>query len=365
MAVPITVESRFNNVRMPGRPPPAFQSHLIAEWQDLFDTTAIGVFHTDRDGYFLNANMKYCDIVGQPLVALRQLREFDLVHPEDMTEGAELFVRLKNAFVKSTVEKRYRRPDKANAWVLETASSLLDDFGQESGRLVIVQDITRLKEAEARLEEAGHALAAQLALARHKDTLRCEADHRIKNSLQMAGSLLHLQAARIAEPAAKAAFAAASAQMQAIAHIHDQLSRSDSTPQVEMKCYLEQLCDGLERAGMIDLSSFTLTLDVEQFELDASRALTLALIANELLTNVLKHAFAPGRIVNIRLGLRLRGSAATFTLRDDGPGLDATTTGSPGGLGMVLLHRLAGQLGAKFKMKSSAKGVRTCLVFRR
>jgi two-component system, sensor histidine kinase PdtaS len=265
---------------------------------------------------------------------------------------------------KTIIEKRHLRPDKASAWVLGTSLSLLDQSAGESTRLAIAQNMTRLKETEARLEEARHGLAVQAALVRQKDTLLREADHRIKNSLQMVGSLLYLQAARIDEPAAKSAFAAASAQVQAIAHIHDRLSRSDSANQVEMKSYLEQLCDGLKRAGMIDLSSFALTLDVEKFELDADRAVALALIAHEILTNVLKHAFAPGRIVNIHLGLRLRGNAVTFTLRDDGPGLVEKAAGSTGGLGMVLLYQLASQIGAKFKMKSSADGVRTCLVFR-
>ncbi len=366
MAVPITAKmTSVKTVRMAVCAPPAFQTGLVPEWRDFFENSAVGFFQIDRDGYFLNANTKFCDIAGQPLSVLRQLRYHDLVHPGDVAESTESCEHLINVRGKTAVEKRYRRPDKTSAWVLETATFLLDQCGGESGRLAIVQDITRLKETEARLEEARQSLAAQAALARQKDTLLREADHRIKNSLQMVGSLLYLQAARIDEPAAKAAFAAASAQVQAIAHIHDRLSRSDSATQVEMKSYLEQLCDGLKRAGMIDLSSFALTLDVEKFELDADRAVALALIASELLTNVLKHAFAPGRIVNIRLGLRFRGSAATFTLRDDGPGLETTTGESPGGLGTVLLYRLASQLGAKIKTKSSANGVRTCLVFRR
>jgi two-component sensor histidine kinase len=234
------------------------------------------------------------------------------------------------------------------------------ECGGERGHVARAQDISRLNRTEARVVETARNVAT-----RQKDTLLHEADHRIKNSLQMVASLLYLHGARIAEPAAKAAIAAASVQVQAIAHLHALLSRSNSANQVEMRSYLEQLCNGLKQAGMIDPSSFALALHVEKIELDADRAVALALIANELLTNILKHAIAPGRMVNIHIALRPRGGAVAFTLRDDGPGIGARATGPAGGLGMVILYQLAEQLGAKFKMKSSANGVRTCLVFRR
>lgn len=254
---------------------------------------------------------------------------------------------------KSTYFKTVKMPGRAPP---EFRTNRLPDWQDCSENAARAQNIGRLNRTEARVGEAPRNLAA-----RQKDTLLHEADHRIKNSLQMVASLLYLHAARIAEPAVKVAIAAASVQVQAIAHLHALLSRSNSANQVEMRSYLEQLCSGLKRAGMIDPSPFALALDVEKFELDADRAVALALIANELLTNIVKHAIAPGRMVNIRLALRPRGGAVTFALRDDGPGIGARARG----LGMVILYQLASQLDAKFKMKSSANGVRTCLVFRR
>jgi two-component sensor histidine kinase len=324
---------------------------------------------------------RICIVVGLPMQArasaagliqiklirsprIHNIRVQSLSGEPDVAENTEPFACLMNVGGKTTAEKRYLRPTKRVHGRLRSHLFSSMSFAEESGHIARVPDITRLKETEARLVEARQSLAAQAALVRQKDTLLREADHRIKNSLQMVASLLYFQAARIDEPGAKAAFAAASAQVLAIAHIHAQLSGSNSANQVEMKSYLKQLCDGLKRAGMIDPSAFALTLDMEKFELDARRAVALALIANELLTNIVKHASAPIRIVNICLRLRLRGSAVVFTLSDDGPGLETATSEPPGGLGMVLLYELASQLGAKFKIKSSAKGVRTCLVFR-
>src|ERR1700720_1241241 len=77
---------------------------------------------------------------------------------------------------KTIIEKRHLRPDKASAWVLGTSLSLLESAG-ESTRLAMAQNMTRLKETEARLEEARHGLAVQAALVRQKDTLLREADH--------------------------------------------------------------------------------------------------------------------------------------------------------------------------------------------
>jgi len=102
--------------------------------------------------------------------------------------------------------------------------------------------------------------------------------------------------------------------------------------------------------------------------LSIDKAIPLALIINELVTNAMKHAFADGRTGEIRIGLqeyrdRSRpvptdlGRAYTFelTVADNGVGLPAGFDAkNQKSLGLQLVGMLTQQLAGQFAMESTA-----------
>ena len=70
-------------------------------------------------------------------------------------------------------------------------------------------------------------------------------------------------------------------------------------------------------------------------------AVPLGVLANEIVTNAVKHAFPDSRPGRIEVSLRHRGQDVLLRVRDNGVG-DACT--AAGGIGKQLINALAGQL---------------------
>lgn len=125
---------------------------------------------------------------------------------------------------------------------------LLDD--KNAGHLEmgprLFQELESLRDLHERqeLEKAKHALELK---DRQKDLLLKEVDHRIKNSLQIVSSLLHLQAKTAG--ASQSQFQNASARIAAIAAVHHQLHKSDYAGTVQLNEYLTDLCQELATAS--------------------------------------------------------------------------------------------------------------------
>ena len=213
-----------------------------------------------------------------------------------------------------------------------------------------------LQHAYDTLEERVHQRTAELeqtnaqleAAVTDKEILLKEVQHRVKNNLQVICSLLRLQAARIDEPARRA-FDESLRRIQCMSLMQELLYRSDQPARVDFADYLRQLCDGLVRST--NPTGARLTVSAPQpWSLDVDQATPLALIASELVSNALLHAFPPGHPGTVTVDLLPDGTEGMrMTVRDDGIGLPPDEPGPQkprNGLGLVLVRALAQQAGA-------------------
>ena len=90
------------------------------------------------------------------------------------------------------------------------------------------------------------------------------------------------------------------------------------------------------------------------------RAVPLALVVSELLTNALKYGFPPehaGGTVRVTLRAPGGGGALVVQVEDDGIGLlDGFNPADSGGIGMRVVSTLARQLGAELRVGLGASG---------
>lgn len=177
---------------------------------------------------------------------------------------------------------------------------LRDETGQVVQMLAIGRDVTA--EAEQRRRQA------QLA---H------DANHRVKNGLQMVQSLLSLRGRMAPEPAA-AELKASAARVHAISLLHDQLRRGQDGMDMEADAYLAALIPALRHALAegSDGNPRAITLDHADGPLWPSAELSmLGLVLTELVTNAVHHGQGA-----IRIAFRQPpGAAATLTVADAGP----------------------------------------------
>ncbi|MGQ9367364.1 sensor histidine kinase [Azospirillum sp. ST 5-10] len=236
--------------------------------------------------------------------------------------------------------------------LLLTASAIgyLVLVARATGRLR--REVAARGEAEARLRAANE----------RKDLLLKEINHRVKNSLQLVASLFTMQARRIADAEAKDAFTEAVGRIQAVSQVHERLYKTDDVTGIDAASYLRALCGDLTATN----PDHVCRIEVPPLRLPTDTAVSLGLIATELVTNAVKHAGAAGagRIIDVALTTVAPG-VLELVVRDYGRGVpDGFDPHRAGGsLGMRVIVTLARQLGGELAVANAAPGARWSVRF--
>src|SRR4051812_19454029 len=106
----------------------------------------------------------------------------------------------------------------------------------------VVERTHDLEASNAKLEAANQKLSKLLA---ERNMLLSEVNHRAKNSLSVAASLLAIQGRRQPDRAVRALFEEAQDRLNAMARVHDLLSKSESIQRVDLATYVTDLCEAL------------------------------------------------------------------------------------------------------------------------
>jgi signal transduction histidine kinase len=125
---------------------------------------------------------------------------------------------------------------------LELAAGVLD----VDSVILIGRDITRRKEAQARLAQA---LADNEALLR-------EVHHRVRNNLQGIWGVIALEKSALTDPKALERLSAIQDRLLVLGRIHEQLARTGDLTRIDVKVQVEQLCDSftdprIEGGGLV------------------------------------------------------------------------------------------------------------------
>jgi PAS domain S-box-containing protein len=138
----------------------------------IFNQAGVGIAIAGDDQKFLDANQKFCDIVGYPIDELRGLTLEELTFPDDIPTTHQQHARLLAGEIPTYVlENRYRRKNGAVVWSRTTAT-LLARAAQTPERFVLtIADITDRKKAELALLEETRTLellnATGVSIASH------------------------------------------------------------------------------------------------------------------------------------------------------------------------------------------------------
>ncbi|TKA95795.1 PAS domain S-box protein [Cereibacter changlensis] len=281
---------------------------------------------------------------------------FARIHAEDRAGVQAAFNDVLDAPEHTSVAFSHRLtlPDGATRW-LSSHGELVRDHRDALPRFVVVSlDITEAKQQEENLSKA---LQERDRLLAQKETLLGEVNHRIKNSLQLVSSILNTDARRAGPGEVRTRLERAAARVQAVTSVHEMLYRSNEVSTVTFGSYLRDLCGNLA-AGDAGTAGVELVCEAVEVRLPADKAIPLALIVNELVSNAIKHGLAGIENGIIRVTTSLVGQDLVLEVTDSGVGKDEA---AEQGLGTRIIAGLVDQLQASMSTGDASPGHRVVI----
>jgi PAS domain S-box-containing protein len=288
----------------------------------------VWVLRPDRGVDYASPQWEAC--TGAPEAALLGRGWLDAVHPDDRA-AAEQACGAAAPGTPFEFEHRLRVRDGDSRWFLSRFAPVREESGAASGWIATSTEIEGLRAESARHD----ALTASELVVR-------EADHRIRNSLQLVAALVAVQRARLgeAEAAAAAALDDAAGRLRAVAEAHRALERAADPRKFVFGALLRTLCALL--AELHPGTEFECDAP-DGIELEAARGVPTGLIVHELLAEAGRRAAG-----QVRLSAAAANGAIAVTVRDDGPA-DA----APAGTGVAITAALARTLDATLAPRSA------------
>lgn len=270
------------------------------------------------------------------------------VHPEDIERARKSMEEALESPATSEWkgEYRFKKADGSYADVLERGFIIRNEEKEAVRMIGALQDITKLKQKEQELRES----------LKEKETLLAEIHHRVKNNLAVVSGMMQLQAYEEESEVLKEKLLDSVVRIASMASIHEQLYRSGSFSNLDFSENMKKLVDEIIHT-MQAKTEIELEFSLEHLRLNVNQAIPCSLIINEVLTNILKHAFKGRKQGEITFELSENDGLVLLSIKDNGIGLpEDFESGRNSTLGLRLIDILAQQLEADYQYDSSDEG---------
>jgi len=275
-------------------------------------------------------------------------------------------------------------PDGRTVWSSGVIRAVRDESGELTSFVRVARDMTMQKQLEESLSRVAEDLETRvvertrqlestvdelrrkneeveaLALAATRDleekrVMLNEIHHRVKNNLQVVQSLLKMSVRTLPPGEARTVTMATAQRVFAMAMVHERLYQTKDLAGVPACVYLRDLVAGISGSSELPLERVEVVLDCDEILLSLHQAIPFGLLANELLSNSLKHGFPDGRRGTVTLSVHRRDGSVCVACQDDGIGLPADFDAAKStSMGLKLTASLARQLGGSLTFSSEA-----------
>ena len=145
--------------------------------------------------------------------------------------------------------------------------------------------------------------------------------------------------------------------------IHEKLYKTSNFAKIDLSDYLKDLIQSL-RTFYNKGKSIHLHYDLNSVLISTKKAIPVALLVNELITNCFKYAFNGRHEGNIHVSLKRENELTSLTIADDGPGLPENFDFAKSkSLGFNLLVIFTKQLKGTYEV-SNLKGLQITINFK-
>jgi PAS domain S-box-containing protein len=202
------------------------------------------------------------------------------------------------------------RKDGSSFWIHVSLVPVKDKIGDYTHWIIIGRDISDYKKHEQELLES----------LKEKETLLAEIHHRVKNNLAIVSSLMQLQALSTDNADLRTKLFESVLRIKSMANIHEQLYKSHSFSKLQLSKNIRELIDTIVET-MAPEKDIQLEFDLDSTEININQGVPTSLIVNEVLTNIVKHAFNGREKGHISISLVENDHQICLQIEDDGIGL--------------------------------------------
>lgn len=297
------------------------------------DVDAMFGFEPDEAGryaapFFERVDPNYLDGVYAEVARVRAASQGDtlsLDYPVLWPDGSEHFLRIRGEMTIDPVDRREKLV----------------------GTFVDLTDI----------EQDRRSLAQSLEI---REALVAEANHRIKNSLSIASSILRMQtrpieaADSISPDQALDVLHSVEARIRAVADVHGLIQLHQQGIAVSLRSLVERLVAFTRQSADITDREFSVTMPEGDIALDSDKAVSLGLVLNELMTNALKYGLGTKDETAIDLTVDFQDDQTVFELKNNHVETKRVGKIFSTKLGSRLVQQLASQLDANLLVEETA-----------
>ncbi|PKL15187.1 MAG: hypothetical protein CVV49_21795, partial [Spirochaetae bacterium HGW-Spirochaetae-5] len=171
------------------------------------------------------------------------------------------------------------------------------------------------------------------------------------NNMNTIKGLISLQIGNMNEPSSTALLEDVENRVQSMIILYDKLYCSENYRELSVKDYMEALTQEIVY-NFPNRDIVKLETDIEDFILNVGLLAPLGIIVNELLTNIMKHAFTEKDSGIIRISTSLKENTATLIISDNGKGMPENVKfDGDTGFGLNLVTMLMEQIGGKINVE--------------
>ena len=123
-------------------------------FRQIFQEAPIGMAVVGLDEKFLQANAKLCQMIDYTEDELRCRTPLEITHADDIELSREIAQTMLETGIHHRFEKRYVRKDGEIVWATRTGSVIRDENGNPRHFIIMIEDISKRKQAEEALHKS-------------------------------------------------------------------------------------------------------------------------------------------------------------------------------------------------------------------
>jgi PAS domain S-box-containing protein len=308
------------------------------KYRTLVESSDDAIIIVDRENRILYTNSWMPSLLGTTIEAMtgKSVRDFGQPGIADSLDTClrEVFETKKPVRMDFCIDVNGR-----STWGDLHLVPVRDKMGEFMTVLLMIHDITQRKDLEKAL----------LRSVKEKEIMIKEIHHRVRNNLQIIGSMISLQGRPIHDPAILHEISKIKTRIGTMALVHEIAYHHDTPDSINIRHLISRatsrIIDTLERKkGTIDIN-----FNVQEIDMPLTSSVPFSIILVELLMNSVQHAFPEGGTGSITIDFAGNEKDYILNYSDSGVGFPAgqsPDTAETGGLFLVkgLVRQLRGTL---------------------